>query len=121
MVEIGLVTAEILLTLSLCIGGGGGWIRVIFVSHPTFELSWGWVGVVTIQNALLKHIENYSEAAGIFGANIHFLEHPLTLISTTYFLNYLAGGQSPPTWNPHVLIGLVKSVLTAKGWGKKIH
>ena len=28
--------------------GGGGWIKVIFVSHPTFELSWGWVGVVTI-------------------------------------------------------------------------
>ena len=21
--------------------GGGGWIKVIFVSHPTFELSWG--------------------------------------------------------------------------------
>ena len=25
--------------------GGGGWWWV--VSHPTFELSWGWVGVVT--------------------------------------------------------------------------
>ena len=28
--------------------GGGWWCKVIFVSHPTFELSWGWVGVVTI-------------------------------------------------------------------------
>ena len=27
--------------------GGGWWIKVIFMSHPTFELSWGWVGVVT--------------------------------------------------------------------------
>ena len=26
---------------------GGWWIKVIFGSHPTFELSWGWVGVVT--------------------------------------------------------------------------
>ena len=25
----------------------GGWTKVIFMSHPTFELSWGWVGVVT--------------------------------------------------------------------------
>ena len=33
---------EILLTLSLC-GGGWWWIKVIFMSHPTFELrlSWG--------------------------------------------------------------------------------
>ena len=30
------------------VGGGDGWSKVIFVSHPTFELSWGWVGVVTI-------------------------------------------------------------------------
>ena len=29
--------------------GGGGWIKVIFMSNPTFELSWGWVGVVTIK------------------------------------------------------------------------
>ena len=53
LVEIWSVTGEILLTLSLCgwvVGGGGGgwWIKVIFMSHPTFELSWGWVGVVTI-------------------------------------------------------------------------
>ena len=44
------VTAEILLTLSLCgwVGGGGWWwIKVIFMSNPTFELSWGWVVVVT--------------------------------------------------------------------------
>ena len=27
---------------------GGWWFKVIFVSNPTFELSCGWVGVVTI-------------------------------------------------------------------------
>ena len=27
---------------------GGGWCKVIFVSNPTVELSWGWVGVLTI-------------------------------------------------------------------------
>ena len=36
----------------VCGGGGGGggwwwWSKVIFMSHPTFELSCGWVGVVT--------------------------------------------------------------------------
>ena len=38
-VEIGSVTAEILLTLSLRDGGGGRWIKVTFVSHPIFESS----------------------------------------------------------------------------------
>ena len=33
----GSVTAEILLTLSLC-GGGGWWIKVIFVSNPTLVM-----------------------------------------------------------------------------------
>ena len=32
----------------VCGGGGGGWSTVIFVSNPTFKLSYGWVGVVTI-------------------------------------------------------------------------
>ena len=32
-------TAEILLTLSFCGGCGWWWIKVIFMSHPTFELS----------------------------------------------------------------------------------
>ena len=43
LVEIGSVTAEILLTLSLCGGWWWWWIKVIFMSHPTFELrlSWG--------------------------------------------------------------------------------
>ena len=37
--------------LSLCGGGGWWWwwIKVNFVSNPTFELSWGRVGVVTIR------------------------------------------------------------------------
>ena len=35
------VTAEILLTLSLCGWVGGWWSKVIFVSNPTFELSCG--------------------------------------------------------------------------------
>ena len=42
LVEIGPVIAEILLKLSLCgwvVGGGGWWIKDIFVSNPTVELS----------------------------------------------------------------------------------
>ena len=35
--------------LSLC-GGWWWWCKVIFRSNPTFELSCGWVGVVTIKN-----------------------------------------------------------------------
>ena len=31
-----------------CVGGWWWWwSKVIFMSNPTFELSWGWVGVVT--------------------------------------------------------------------------
>ena len=36
-------------------GGGGWWSRAIFVSQPTFGLSWGWVGVVTICDMSLFH------------------------------------------------------------------
>ena len=43
MVKIGSGTAKILMTLSFW----WWWCKVIFVSNPTFELSWGWVGVVT--------------------------------------------------------------------------
>ena len=39
---IGAVTAEIMLMLSWWVGGGGWWrCKIIFVSNPTFELSWG--------------------------------------------------------------------------------
>ena len=39
LVKIRLGTAEKLMTLSLC--GGGGWSKVIFMSNPSFELSCG--------------------------------------------------------------------------------
>ena len=39
-IKIGSVTAEILLTLSFC--GGGGVCKVIFVSNPTVVLRLGW-------------------------------------------------------------------------------
>ena len=51
MVKIGSGTAEIMMTLSLwwvVVDGGWWWCKVIFMSNPTFELSCGWVGVVTI-------------------------------------------------------------------------
>ena len=41
-------------------GGGGWWIKVIFMSHPTFELSWGWVGVVTIFRMHVSKAINYN-------------------------------------------------------------
>ena len=47
LVKIGSGTAEISMTLSLR-WVSGWWFKVIFVSTPTFELSCGWVGVVTI-------------------------------------------------------------------------
>ena len=36
------------------VGGGWWWSKVIFLSNPTFELSWGWVWVVTIIKIILK-------------------------------------------------------------------
>ena len=57
LIKIGSVTAEILLTLSSRWVGGGWWwwwCKVIFVSHPTFQLSCGWVGVVTIGEQLYQ-------------------------------------------------------------------
>ena len=41
LVEIGSVTAEILLSLSLYDGGDGRWIKVIFVPYPIFESNLG--------------------------------------------------------------------------------
>ena len=78
MVKIGSGTAEILMTLSLwwvvVVGGVGGWwwSKVIFVSNPTFELSWGWVGVVTTGHKL-----------GVFGNNFPQ--------SSWWFLNHTCG------------------------------
>ena len=70
VIKIGSGTAEILMSLSL----SGGWVvvvsgwwlwwcKVIFMSNPTFELSWGWVGVVT---------KNISEENPICIAKIKF-------------------------------------------------
>ena len=40
MFKVSSLTAEILLTLSLC--GWGGWCRVILLSNPTIVLRLGW-------------------------------------------------------------------------------
>ena len=79
-VKIGSGTAEILMTLSLC--SGVWWFKVIFMSSPTFELSWSWVGVVTTTNKrknnkrIVSTASNTSNSEGILYTDADSAHYP---------------------------------------------
>ena len=75
--------------------GGGWWCKVIFVSNPTFELNWGWVGVVTIKNHVKQIV--HADTQSSFTHGMVIINHgakigPQKMFSLHYcFENHIEG------------------------------